>query len=507
MLQKLVSSALKTQPKISTGILYVCIHGVPKTEFKTSFSHWILKYFKTNTKYVTHTTTYNAEYPKSKNEIKFELGSKNKISCLKTDELLNYMMIISEDFTVTKNIMQNVDNEVCKRLRTANITNQYTSVLKITDTLIYFTHSHVQLMKSYILCVENIKNIIRRNEIELEHLVQCAFYISMLKDKSLARSAMKLILAKVHLHVAIIDMLSPVDLCVFYNSIYKSSTKILSKKTLAAIVSSIYKNLDELLKNEELLIGSIKPLFQAKYHDYNFLEKLSNEIINNQNFDINKYSFKTVVHLIKLFANSLYNDENFIRYLADYSVVKLERMYKNKEYIRAKDISILLKAFSELGFDSLKNLTTATILPILIDAFDNFEIKDYERKSFADIILWLTVLQVRDESFLDKVIDSKLIIRGKKDGSGQSICKMNLLLTILSIEKLIPSDKINKLMDLVEPTEGHSLEQLYKSQPALYHVNEAARCLASTKQIVEQPILEFQIPTLFIPGITVQCGR
>ncbi|XP_075215776.1 uncharacterized protein LOC142321514 isoform X2 [Lycorma delicatula] len=504
----ILANNFKTANKIFCAYIFKCNNN---KSFERSVVYWVLQIFRNSPKYET-CLMINETRNKNNTEIKQLLKNKYSLSLLNTDELLNYLLIISKYNVIKdKDVIKNVDDEFIRRLQMYDYVNdndKYKDVLKVTDSLIYFTHNKIRL-RSYLACVENIKSIIKNKEITLQHFIQCAFYVSILKGDPIAREIMNLVIVKLYTQTKIFNGLTSTELAIFCNSVYKTGTKIKSKKVLRAIIDAIDKDTDMLFTNDKLCTSILKPLHQAKYHDYSFLKNLSSKIINKHEADIEKYNFTTNVYLLKLFSNALYNDEFLINYLADSAIRKLQTMYKNKEYIRAKDISILLKSFCELGYDSLKQRTVKDVLPVIKDAINNDHIEQIEQPSLAEIILWLNVLFPCENDFMDKVINSRIIVKGKNN-TIKGTARMNLLLIILYIEKLLPATKIDELISLIEPTRGRdlSMERIFELHYPIYRTYQAVKCLAMTNNsMIKNVTLECQIPNLFIPGITVDGER
>lgn len=498
-----------------------CIHHRPKIEFKNSYAYTILQYFRNNPKkYITHKISNNTKIM-NKLEIENIFKNKNYLSSIDINDLLSYMLIISDN-RFKKNyqiIVKNVDDELCNRLNNKFLIDDFNDrcryyskimeLLKIIDTILYFINCmpNYYKMKSYDICINNLKNIIKNGDIKLSHFIQCIFYLSTLKNDQSNQSILKFTLNKLSLQLNVIENLTLIELSILCNSYHKYSLQILSKPLIDIFNKTIEKYMDDLLMKEFNCLGILKILCTAKYHNYSVLDKISKRLFNNYDKNLNnektivsQYTFTQIVYLLKLYSNAFYGSENFINYLADEAITKLEIIYKNEEYIRAKDVSILLKSLCQFGFDSLKQRAKYNIYPIINDVINNNLFEKYELKSLSEIILWFCIMgDICDKCFLEKIVSKEFIKKCKSDHKNKTISRMNLLITILSIEKLLPDDVINQLMELIEPASGYETKNLVND------VHKVVEFLAKTnKEIIKSVEMGFQIPNLFIPGITVQ---
>ncbi|XP_022199937.2 uncharacterized protein LOC111056834 [Nilaparvata lugens] len=471
--------------------------------FKDTFNYKILQFFESSTNYKTHVLSGNVQQTLNDELLRKILDNETELNQLSLSELLDGIVMASSryNYEVDLDLVRKFDDECFRRLK---VGLSLEDTLKVLDALMRLSNEIPQ-MRAFYLCLQLFNEKLESGEnIDIQNFVQVLFFVSLIRDEQPVRQFFSIAMKKLYRHSDLLYKLNPFELAIFCNSVYKTGTKLRNELLLKKLVNCINKNLDYLFSQPYLFTSVIKPLQHANYNHYKFLDRLSNLLLDNK-LRMDDKDLIASVYLLKLYANALYKDEITILFLADKVLKSLQNSYQNNDTVRIKDISVILKAFCHFGFDSLKERVVGQLIPI-IDVLFETEVHNKRLKYSIEILLWLNVIGIRPKGIMENFICRENLEKGKREGKRKHQSRVNLLLTILSIEHpdILTSKKVQHLVeDGVTNDVGIKL-----SHPELDKVQEAVQFLAACRSdLIRSYQCRYLVPNLFIKGIVIETRR
>lgn len=191
-------------------------------------------------------------------------------------------------------------------------------------------------------------------------------YLSGLKKKSTtSQQIIKNCLDKLNAQT---DELTIEDLVIICSATFKTSTKIRHTKLLTEIHERLYDNVS-ILNDEAFFVTIVKSLRHNRNYDDELLSTLSTVMFFNKT--IQKYNFTALVHILALYADGAYYDEDLLRFVDAKSSEYFKRARIGTatsyfdETVRIKDLCRFLWALSYLGYDYDLERINEHVLPIL----------------------------------------------------------------------------------------------------------------------------------------------
>ncbi|RZF40900.1 hypothetical protein LSTR_LSTR015056 [Laodelphax striatellus] len=475
----------------------------PHIKFEDTFNYKILQHFKRNTVYKTHTVSGNVHQTFNEQFFKSILDDKDNSNQLSLSELLDGIVVISRryDNKVDMDLVGKIDDECFRRLK-AGLSLEDT--LKVLDALMSLSVRTPQ-MKSFFLCLQLFIKMLKTGEdITFQQFLQTLFFVSLIKDEQPVREYFYIVNRKLSRQPNLLNSLNPFELAIFCNSIYKTGTKLKDEVVLKKLVNCIDKNIKTLFSQPYLFTSVIKPLQHANYKDYKLLDKISKLLVDDK-LRLDDVDLIGSIYLLKLYANALYEDEKIILFLADSVLKSLQNSDDNNEVVRIKDISVILRAFCQYGFDSLKQRVIDHLIPKIDKLFET-ETHHKRLKYCIEILLWLNVLGICPRKTMEGFLSPRNLERGRRDGKLKHHSRVNLLLTILSIEHpdILVNRNVQHLKEDVVPNDI----AIHLSHPELNKVQEAVKFLAACEiGHIKSFQCTYLVPNLYIKGIVIETSR
>lgn len=340
----------------------------------------------------------------------------NSLEECDTEQLLSaFNLLLNREHCKNKNeflmILNLLDSELCIRL------NQ----LEVTGTL-NVLHTYMNIIPHRIVEYRFYENAMRRlfNEsstLSKTDLIQFIFYLGL--QKKTTRSKYMLKKCTNLLNEEFLNMLNTEEICVICNSTFKTSTKIDNKLFLDKVVNCINNNLC-ILSDPAMFITLIKTIRHNRYQSEELLVNITYTIFFNRTVDC--YSFSALCHILALYSDFLYYDDNLIKVFTDKCIelLKSNRYTSKHAYLeeqpRVKDIKRLLWCLSNLNYkkldiEDIKNV----IVPNIIDRIKAGELKD-DFASLIEMALYLWMLNCYDPDIISYALTKQNVqrIRGKK---------------------------------------------------------------------------------------------
>lgn len=303
------------------------------------------------------------------------------------------------DFVKVFNIL---DIECCRRLGKM----EATKVLQILKIYMQIIPNRITEYQFYHLAVNQLSDM--TENLSQSELVQFMFYAALPKKDRAAQAMIRKCIKC--LNKSMINELTSEELSIICNSAFKTSTKINNKTLLDKIRSYLNDNLF-IMKDPAIFITLIKSLRHNRYQNDDLLSTIVCTVFFNNT--LRYYSFGAICHILALFADHLYYDENLLKHFSDKciaelknSVIKDSRTHMS-EYIRQKDLHRFIWALSMLGYNEIDtDIFNSLIVPkikerILIGEFcDNPEM-------LVEILLYLWILNYQALELVPYVFSQK----------------------------------------------------------------------------------------------------
>ncbi|XP_050500123.1 uncharacterized protein LOC126880354 isoform X1 [Diabrotica virgifera virgifera] len=270
-------------------------------------------------------------------------------------------------------------------------------------------------------------NLLNKNEI-----IQLIFYIGLRKKQAKQHNIVRKCIN--YLIRSDLETLTPEDLCVICNSTFKTTTK-LNEKIFNTIINYLYNNL-KILKDPAFFVTFLKSIRQNRYQDEDLLETLSYGMLFNKSFE--QYSFSALSHILAVYSDYLYYDENVLRVFSERSIQLLKEsdFISKKEHmsnhIRLKDIKRFLWCISNLNYKLSSQDIKTVIIPNILKRVKAGDVES-DHSSLAEIALYLWMLNYRAYELFPFFL-TKHNIRNIYGVNTHTKQRLNLLITCISYE-------------------------------------------------------------------------
>ncbi|XP_066263015.1 uncharacterized protein [Euwallacea similis] len=334
--------------------------------------------------------------------------------------------LVSNKYEI-EDMFRTLDSGCCSRINEFTIEDHFNLLNAFTNIIGH----KVSKSNYFLLGLKLLTN--QKNHLNKEKLVHLMFYIGLLKKNHVAqdmiRQCIKLFTKET------IDNLTRENLCIICNSTFKTSTKIKNFLLLDRIKSYINNNLN-LLNDAAVFVTFLKTLRHNRYQDEDILNTITCTMFFNETLQY--YSFSAMCHILALYADFLFYDENVLNTLTSRCLEQLKNSTftsKNTYLIdqpRTKDIKRLLWALSNLGYklsqEDVDNVIMSHIrVRIQAGEFVN------DQGSLVQMILYLWMMQYKARDLIREVLTAE-VAKGIWGNQVTCIESLNLLLTCIYYE-------------------------------------------------------------------------
>lgn len=321
---------------------------------------------------------------------------------------LNDKSLVQNKYEFNK-LLHVIDSECCSRLNDFDIDE----TIKLLSTFVSVIPNQIIKCQYFHVALESL--LMKTDRLTKDQLIHTIFFIGLVKKsqnaQNMIRKCLRLFNAK------LINTLTKEDLCIICNSTFKTSTKIRNLLLLDKIKLYINDNL-YLLKDPAVFVTLVKTLRHNRYQDDDILSTITCTIFFNQT--LQHYSFSAMCHILALYADYLYYNENILEAFTKKCLEQLnESEYKSKdtyleEQPRAKDIKRLLWALSNLNYKLTKENIENIIIPQILIRIERQEFRN-DPGSLIQIILYLWMMQYRAYDLIRQFLTTEIaeFIRGK----------------------------------------------------------------------------------------------
>lgn len=323
---------------------------------------------------------------------KIKLNQPNHISNLNFEQIEDLLRTLKYENFVSnrqnfKRLMTVVDTECCSRLDYLDST----SILRILNL---FTQSVPNRIREYWFYTEAINRLMDEVDfLSKEELMQTIFYIGLEKKTKNAQSKLKMCLRKFTKDD--IKNLTDEELCIICNSTFKTSTKITNRHILETIKQTLNNKL-YLLKDTALFIILVKTLRHNRYQDEDLLNTITNTIFFNETYKY--YPFPVLCHILALYADASFYDENLLKLFTDVALKELRESNIEEENTRPKDITRFLWVLSSLGYKNIsEDVFETVIVPNILERIKLGQYKkEIEELINSILYMWILDYQAKD---------------------------------------------------------------------------------------------------------------
>lgn len=248
-------------------------------------------------------------------------------------------------------------------------------------------------------------------------LIEFIFFAGLRKKDKATQSILKSCLKQ--LKKEAVQELTCEELCIVCHATFKTSTKITNRHFLNKVRNYLNDNLN-LLKDPAVFITLIKTIRHNLYQDENLLSTISCTIFFNKSMEY--YTFTGMCHILALYADFLYYEEELLKHFFNKCIKELENSELMHRYtcltkfIRDKDLKRFLWAFSTLGYDEFDvNAIQNTIIPKIIERILQGQLLK-DPGSIVEIMLYLWIMNYQAIEFVPYIFTNETItqIRGNK---------------------------------------------------------------------------------------------
>lgn len=378
-------------------------------------------------------TTKPQEHNKLPQSLKMDLIAtlqSQNLNMLDAGQVSTIINCLSDKSLVTdryqaKELLRLIDEGCCKNIDSFTPEDN----LKLLSAFTAVIGSGATRSRYFLLGLEHLTaNSEQLNKDQLIHLL---FYIGLMKRniqaQNMIRKCLKLF------NKPLVDILTQEDLCIVCNSAFKTSTKIKNHTLLEKIKIHINDNLC-VLNDPAVFVTLVKTLRHNRYQDEDILNSIKCTMFFNKTLYL--YSFTSLCHILALYADYLYYDEQILSVFSKRCLELLQTStYKNTKSVylteqpRSKDIKRFLWALSNLNYPLSKTDIDEIVLPQIRVRIDSGE---FERDpgSLIQMILYLWMMHHKSYTLIKQFVTPKIVQAIRRE---QIECKDSLELLLYCI--------------------------------------------------------------------------
>lgn len=346
--------------------------------------------------------------------------------------------------------------------------------LKLLSAFTAVIGSGATRSRYFLLGLEHLTN--NSKQLNKDQLIHLVFYIGLMKQNVQAQNMMRKCLML--FTKPLVDILTQEDLCILCNSAFKTSTKIKNRILLEKIKNHINDNLC-ILNDPAVFVTFVKTLRHNRYQDEDILNSIKCTMFFNKTLYL--YPFTCMCHILALYADYLYYDEQILSVfskrcleLLQTSTFKTKSVYLT-EQPRSKDIKRFLWALSNLNYPLSKTDIDKIVLPQIIVRVDSGEFRS-DPGSLIQMILYLWMMQYKPYNLIKQFVTPEIV---QTIRTQQIACK----------------DSLELLLYCIYYEESHLFQEL-KIQP-----EKMARNYNMDVQLAKRPTLRKIIDNLTTIGL------
>lgn len=410
-----------------------------------------------------------------------------------TEEMRNLLLLSNSPKLVRSKleflrVFGKIDSEYCVRL--GGMENK--DIMDVLRLYMQIIPNRLIESRFYNAAVNTLEN--RLEEMTKTELLQFMFFVGLQKKTKGAKKMMHKCMGKLsHFN----EELNVEELCVICNSTFKTSTKIKNIKFLEKVKDFINENL-HVLKDPAVFITLIKTVRHNQCQDDNLLSTISCTVFFNKTLQY--YSFPAMCHILALYSDYMYYDENILKHFTTKCIEQLKQMeIADKrtyftEHIRDKDLKRFLWSLSRLGYNLDTDLIRTEVIPNIMERIQKADLLN-DPPSMCDIVLYLWVMNYQAQELIPYALNQQNIDFIYRTNQFK---RLNLLLTAIYFEN---QPLFKELGIRIKGGPTLNKEEQLNSRPTLKRVYDNLKVILPKTELNKFDITS-QVPHLDILGIT-----
>lgn len=347
-----------------------------------------------------------------------------------TEQLKNLFLLANDPQCINTtnellNAFKRLDSECCCRLNTME-TKDVLDILRLYARIVPSRLNRFTFYETAIDKLSENLGVLTKNE-----LLQLIFFVGQQKKSRQSQNILRECLKRID--EKFINELTAEELCIICNATFKTTTRISDKMFLNRVKVFINENL-YILKDPAVFITLVKTIRQNQCQDDNVLSTISCAVFFNKTLQY--YGFAAMCHILALYADYMYYDENILKHFSSRCIDELKnskladpRTYLT-EQIRDKDLKRFLWSLSRLGYNLDADIIKVVVIPNIIERIQKGELRN-DLHSMVDIVLYLWMMNYQALELLSYVLVEKNL---KNIYASDFTRRLNILLTAIFFE-------------------------------------------------------------------------
>ncbi|XP_071445302.1 uncharacterized protein [Hetaerina americana] len=509
-------------PKKTLPVPYLCtpMNYIHHDIMPDTLLYRFFKFFETCPKYRTLVMRpENLEHLREKFIIKYALLSERensgfhvadihqftqKIRKLPLAELFQFIAFLSEANVVKhsnhhQTLLKAIDDVCSEKIPDLSIEE----AVKLNYCWLALAGTRFKLSKSFSLLMDNFRKNIKENAMKTSAVILILFCSGIARKDPNAKEIVALSLNIICNDKTKLHGLSTSEIIIISEVAFKTSSQIISPTFTEHLLKTVVKNITKLAWDPANLVVVLKAMRHNKIHNWNFLKSTQKCLVKDKHI-LKIYNFAAKTHLIALYADALYGDQEFMNYLIGSAISSIDGQHaynphNEKGKGRAKDLARLLWATSYLGFKIEENILERKIIPVIMEKI-NHGVYSKQLHILLDTVLSLWIMGYKPLNMLPFVFTEELNKFLHDIKRIRYMARLQLLLTCISIESPESMDCINLKKIQVKEAYNPREEKLLVHRPFLNRVFQDVRNAVCMLDFINVTC-ENSLPHLNIPGI------
>lgn len=366
-------------------------------------------------------------------------------------------------------------------------------IVRILDIIMKITPNRITEYKFYKSAIKQLnEHIFFMNK---DELLKSLFYLALPKTSRFTKYWTEKYLRCLEKYL---ECLTIEEICVICNCSFKTSTKIRNPMIINKVKYFMMDNLI-ILNDPALFIAFIKTIRHNESQDENLLSTISCALLFNKAYSF--YSFGGLCHILALYADYFYYDENLFDVIVEQCLNMLQATTNSSretyitEYIRNKDITRFLWVLSNINYKLKRSELDFVSSKIMEKVALNDYTNGLEDLVKCALYLWMLNYQSLDITryyFRQKITETDINSDYKH--------RLSLLVTCIRRESPELYSQINE-KPLGPTSSTYEIKQQIKNRTSLQRVLNVLKSCSSYSDL-NRFELTCEIPYLNIVGIT-----
>ncbi|XP_046403443.1 uncharacterized protein LOC124169022 isoform X2 [Ischnura elegans] len=360
----------------------------------------------------------------------------NQLKSLPLSELLQFIVYLGEGKRKHsdrgKVLMRAIDRVCCEKIPRISVED----AIRVNYCWLGLVGPQLKFLNSYKALIDISMKVFKKS-VQIPTVISILFLSGVGRKHQRAKEVVALGLNHIFEDKNHINELSDTEMILISEVAFKTGLKINNPVFLDHLISSVSEDILKLVKDPAHLVVVVKALRHNRSHDRNFLRSMQKCFIEDNQI-LSRYNFAGLTHLIALYADALYSDQNFLNYLIDGAIVSFDapdsyNPFNEKGKGRAKDIARLLWAAGYLGIQISENVIEGNIIPTIEEKIKSGVYKN-QQNVLIDTILSLWIMGYKPVNLIPHVFTKEIKKYLLETHQVRYKARLQLLSTCISIE-------------------------------------------------------------------------